>query len=110
MVKTKIFQYKQTTSYIFELDEPAPEPERSAPMAEVPSIVVPAASAVEDVVQSYGEDIVEVILSSETDAGGTVMYMVRFGDGGEYPVSERTSRSEILVKLNEQNMDLTMCS
>lgn len=56
-------------------------------MAQIPSVVVPAASADDEAVQSWGEDVVEVIIGSEADAGGTVMYMVRFGDGGEYPVS-----------------------
>jgi len=98
MVTTKIFHHRDTTSYIFDLDVPAPESATSAPMAEVASVIIPAVQADSDVVQSWGEDVVEVILSAETDAGGTVMYMVRFGDGGEYPVSERSSRSEILVK------------
>jgi len=69
----------------------------STPMAEMPSVVLPTVPVNEDVVQTNGEDVVEVIISSEADAGGTVMYMVRFGDGGEFPVSERASRSEISV-------------
>lgn len=91
MLTTTIFQHRDTTSYIFGLDAHERDPATSAPMAGMPSVVVPAVSAVDDVLQSWGEDVVEVILSSEEDAGGTVMYMVRFGDGGEYPVSEGSS-------------------
>ena len=97
MVTANIFHHRNTTSYIFALDPPAQKPAMSSPMAERPSVVLPTVPVNEDVVQTNGEDVVEVIISSEADAGGTVMYMVRFGDGGEFPVSERASRSEISV-------------
>ena len=97
MVTTKIFQHRNTTSYIFGLESPEQDPTTTFQMAEVASVIIPAVQTDGDVDQSWGEDVVEVILSAETDAGGTVMYMVRFGDGGEYPVSERSSQSEIPV-------------
>ena len=95
MATTKIFQYEDTTSYIFDLDPSAQGLTMSSPMAEMPSVVLPTVSVTDDVMQTNGEDVVEVIIRAEADAGGTVMYMVRFGDGGEFPVSERVPRSEI---------------
>jgi hypothetical protein len=88
MVTTKIFQHKNTTSYISDLGAPAQDREMSSPMAEMPSVIIPAVADDDDVFQNYGEDVVAVVLSEDMDAGGTIMYNVRFGDGGEFPVSE----------------------
>lgn len=98
MVTTKIFQHKQTTSYIFGPDPPSEESterdsiEGGSTTSSIPwrfqCVRVPQVEDLEEHIRNPGEDVVDEVLEEIEDAGGNLRYNVRFGDGGEYLVSD----------------------
>lgn len=103
MVSTEIFRYKNITSFIFSQDlVPADQPisqgparvmsETASPAPGQPRIVLsPVQSRPGEVIRVPDEERVEKVLKKLEDEYGIVTYLVRFGDGGEYPVSARSS-------------------
>lgn len=99
MVNTEPFRYKGITSLIFSRDLVPPDPpatqvpiatmsESASPAAEQLHIVLsPVKSRPGNVATVPDEERVEKVLKKIQNEYGDVRYVVRFGDGGEYPVS-----------------------